>query len=360
MIGIIIAVPIELSPFAKKYINILEQRKIPYEIVQWVRSEGQVSDGKIHTYYEYTKRYGRLSAKVMPFLHFRRYAKRIIKRQKYDKLIVLTTQTAVVLFDLLLCRKFRNKFFFDYRDTSYEYIGFYKRFIDKVIMNSYATSVSSYGFKKYLTDKKELIIAHNFQDKYYDERRLKCADFDSARPIVMGYVGYLREYEYLTKLVDAFGADKRFEFHIHGSGDCEEQLRAYAEKYGNVTVYGAYKEEEKMSVVDTFDMICYNYPYSFVNYPAVANKFYDGMIMKKPMFANLDTFSGELVNNNGLGISLKENESGITDKIYEYFLNFDRSEFEKNCEDFLNRVMNEEKIYIDKINEFFDGEEMQN
>ena len=359
MVGIIIAVPVELSPFAKKYINILEERKIPYEIIQWVRSEGKDSDSKIHTYYEFTKRYGKLSEKVLPFLHFRRFAKRLIKKQKYDKLIVLTTQTAVVLFDLLSGRKYKNRFFFDYRDTSYEYIGLYKRLIDKIIMNSYATSVSSYGFKKYLTDKKELIVSHNFQDRYYEKRCLCCTEYDGKSPIVMGYVGYLREYEYLTKLVDVFGADKRFAFHIHGSGDCEEQLRSYAEKYENVKIFGAYKEDDKMSVVDTFDMICYNYPYSFVNYPAIANKFYDGMIRKKPMFANLDTFSGELVEKSGLGISLKENETDITDKIYEYFLNFDRKEFEKNCEEFLNKVMDEEKVYIDKINEFLNDREIQ-
>ena len=357
MIGIVIAAPLELSPFAKKYISILEQRQIPYEIIEWVRSDGNNNDGARHTFFEHTKRYGALISKVMPFLHFRRFAKGIIRKQKYDKLIVLTTQTAVILFDVLLGRKYKNKYFFDYRDTSYEYIGFYRRFINRIILNSYATSISSYGFQKYLTDKKELIIAHNFQDKYYDERVRCCNDNGKNEPIKMGYIGYLREYEYLKKFVDAFGSDNRFEFHIHGSGDCVEQLRSYAEKYENVTVYGAYKEDDKMQIVDSFDMICYNYPYSFVNYPAVANKFYDGMIRKKPMFANLDTFSGELVKKYGLGISLKENDSEIAQKIYDYYVNFKDSDFEKNCEEFLLRVISEDKIYIGKINEFLDSKE---
>lgn len=359
MIGIIIAAPIDMSPFANKYISILEQKSIPYEIIEWDRS-GKKSSGssKIYTFSEHTQRYVALASKAMPFLHFRKFVKKIVKQRKYDKLVILTTQTAVILFDLLLSKKYKNKYFFDYRDTSYEYIGLYKRFINKLILNSSETCISSYGFKKYLTDKKDLIIAHNFQDKYYDSRTLKCSGHESDKPIIMGYVGYLREYEYLIKFVDAFGSDKRFEFHIHGSGDCVNRLTDYAKKYDNVKIFGAYKEEDKMNIVDSFDMICYNYPYSFVNYPAVANKFYDGLIRKKPMFANLDTFSGELIKNYGLGISLKENESDISEKLYNYYMNFNRQEFEKNCEDFLLKVKNEDKIYVEKINEFLNGKEI--
>ena len=352
MVGIIIAAPVKLSPFANKYINILEQRGIPYEVIQWVRSDEKEKDDAYHTFYEHTERYGKLASKIMPFLHFRKFAKRLIKQKKYDKLIVLTTQTAVVLFDLLPKKRYRGRYFFDYRDTSYEYIGLYKRLIDKIILNSHTTCISSYGFRKILTDKKELVISHNFQDKNYCERVLHSAPHDPSRPVVIGYIGYLREFEYLRSFVDLFGGDARFEFRIHGGGDCVDELREHAKQYDNVKVFGAYEEKDKMDIVDSFDMICYNYPKSFVNYPAVANKFYDGLIRKRPMFANLDTFSGELVKENGLGISLRENDPETTDRIYDYFMGFDRASFEKNCEDFLSRVMEEEKIYVEKINEF--------
>lgn len=355
MVGIIIAAPIELSPFSKKYIKVLEEKNIPYEIVQWHRNNDRVADEDgVYTYFERTERYGRLASKIMPFLNFRKFAKRIIKQRKYDRLIILTTQTAIVLYDLLLSKKYRKRYFFDYRDTSYEYIGFYKRLIDKLILNSYETCISSYGFKKYLTDKKELLIAHNFQDKYYQGRALKCSERKNGEKLIMGYIGYLREYEYIKKLVDIFGRDKRFEFHIHGSGDSEKELFEYAKQYENVYVYGAYDEADKMAIVDSFDMICYNYPYSFVNYPAIANKFYDGMIRKKPMFCNIATFSGELVQKYGLGISLAEDDAEITDKVFAYFENFNREEFEKNCEEFLTKVLSEDEIYVKKIAEFLE------
>ena len=354
MIGIIIVGEIELSPFAKKYITAMEERNIPYEIIHWNRSgEKGAGDEKHCTYFEQVDRYGSLIKKVKPFLHFRKFAKKLIKKQKYEKLIVLTTQTAIILFDVVLSKKYKNKFFFDYRDTSYEYIGLYRGFINKIIKKSYATCISSPGFKKYLTDKKDLIVAHNFQDKYY-ENRVKQYTPKNSDKIVIGYIGYLREFDYLKKFVDIFGKDERFRFNIHGGGDCVDELKEYAAKYENVTVFGAYKEDEKMDIVDSFDMICYNYPYSFVNYPAIANKFYDGMIRKKPMFGNSRTFSGEMIEKYGLGISLDEDETQITQKIFEYFDSFDAGKFTGNCENFLKTVLEDDKKYIKKINEFLE------
>ncbi|MBO4897874.1 MAG: hypothetical protein J5590_06225 [Clostridia bacterium] len=353
MVGIIIVGEIALSPFAKKYINVLNERGVPYEIVQWSRNGTCEKDGENYrTYFEDVKRYSSLFSKVTPYKNFRRFVKKTLKEQKYQKLIVLTTQTAIILYDVL--KKYKNKYFFDYRDTSYEYIKPYSHFINKIILNSYATCISSPGFKKYLTDKKELIVAHNFQDKYYENRVLKCAKRREDGKVLIGYIGYLREFEYLKKLVGIFGSDKRFIFELHGGGDCVEDLKSCAEKYENVKVCGEYKEEDKMDIVNSFDMICYNYPVSFVNYPAVANKFYDGMICKKPMFGNSRTFSGELIEKYGLGISLDEEDTGIAEKVYNYYESFDREDFEKNCEDFLASVIEDDKKYINKINEFLD------
>ena len=353
MIGIIMVGEIQLAPFSKKYISVLRERKIPYEIIHWNRYGTQYDDDKNYrTYYERVKRYTSLFSKVSPYINFRRFVKKAVKEQKYDKLIVLTTQTAVILYDVL--KKYKNKYFFDYRDTSYEYIKIYRHFINRIIENSFATCISSPGFKKYLTDKKELTVAHNFQDKYYEGRKLTCAPRREDGKVILGYIGYLREFEYLKKLTDIFGSDTRFSFELHGGGDCEEELREYAAKYKNVLVCGEYKEEDKMDIVNSFDMICYNYPKSFVNYPAIANKFYDGMICKKPMFGNSRTFSGELIEKYGLGISLDEEDTDIANKVYDYYEKFDREEFQNKCEEFLSGVLEDDKKYIERINEFLD------
>lgn len=351
MIGIIYAGQIELSPFVKRYTDAMDREKIPYEIVHWNRSGMKMpEDEKNHTFFVPVERYGKLFGKILPFLRFRRYAKRIIREKKYDKLIILTTQTAVLLPDVILGR-YRKKYFFDYRDTSYEYLGWYRRLVNRVILNAGCTAISSPGFREYLTDQCELVQAHNFQEENY-QNRTTVGKKNTSGKIVMGYIGYLREYEYLKRFVRAFGSDSRFEFRIHGSGDCLDALSEYTKAYPNVRVFGAYDEKDKMSIVDSFDMICYNYPKSFVNYPAVANKFYDGLIRKKPMFGNRLTYSGMMIERDGLGISLLEDEQNITDRIYEYYQSFDEDVFSESCERVLDAVIAEDAYYEEKIRAF--------
>lgn len=351
MVGIVYIGQIELSPFVKKYISVLREENIDYEIIHWNRSGIKMpDDDENYTYTEKLDRYGNLIFKLAPFLKFRRYMKKIIRNKRYERLIVLTTQTALMI-PMLLIKKYKNKYYFDYRDTSYEYIRPYKYMVDKIINMSAYTCISSPGFAEYLTNKKELILSHNIQYNNYSNRIMSYKR-NIKNKIIIGYIGYLREYDYLIKFVDIFGNDKRFEFRIHGSGDCVEKLKEYAEKYDNVNVYGAYDESDKMSIVDSFDMICYNYPENFVNYPALANKFYDGLIRKKPMFGNLNTYSGKLIDTNYLGISLRENEDKISDKIFDYYMNIDEEKFLLGCEDFLKKVIDEDAYYIKSIRAF--------
>ncbi len=351
MVGIISIGQIELCPFVKKYVSALEKENVPYEIVHWNRSaEKGENDDKNVTFSAPLSRYTSLFSKFIPFLKFRSFAKRTIKRKKYDKLIILTTQTAI-LFPFFLKRRYKGKYVFDYRDASYEYIKPYGAIVRMIAKNAFFTCVSSPKFASVIKSKRELFISHNFSDENYKNRVLSCKKNASGK-IVMGYVGYLREYEYLTQLCSLFGNDERFAFEIYGSGDCVEKLKNFCERFENVTVYGAYDEKDKMKIVDSFDMICYNYPKSFVNTPALANKFYDGLTRKKPMFANEETFSGELIKSRGLGISLAQDDKSAADKIYGYYENFNPEEFSHNCESFLDEVIKQDALYVSQIEKF--------
>ena len=348
MIGIVCAAQMELSPFIKKYTKIFDEMNVPYEIIHWDRSGEKIERAEnVHTFTDPLFRYASKFKKLMPFLRFSKFASKIIKQKKYDKLVVLTTQTAVLIPNILL-RRYKKRYFFDYRDTSYENKALYRKFVTKIADNSMGMCFSSPGFREYVKTKAPSVISHNFQDKHLEGRSLECVKSTDGK-IRMGYIGVLREYEYLANLVEKFGKDSRFEFLIHGGGDDLDKLRTLSENYDNIKVFGAYKEEEKTDILKSFDMICYNYPTSFVNYPALANKFYDGMIAKKPMFANSATFSGTMVRDNGLGVSIDEKEENITDLIYDYYQGLDEKTFSENCEKFLVKVQEDEKEYCDII-----------
>lgn len=73
------------------------------------------------------------------YFHF---VKKVIKKQKYEKLIVLTTLTGMFLYHLLT-RKYNQEFILDYRDASYEFLNLYKFILGKLVDNSTFTCISS-------------------------------------------------------------------------------------------------------------------------------------------------------------------------------------------------------------------------
>lgn len=350
MVGIILYGSFELAPYAKKYMNILDGLKIPYDLIGWRREEKTQYFGENVYIYEgrAAKRYSSPFAKIMPALGYGKYVKRLLKAKKYDSLIILTTQTALVLFDVLL-KSYRNKYIFDYRDKSYEYIKPYGMLVNAIIRASKETVISSEWFKNNLTDRKDYILAHNFQENFLKYRKNMCIKKDNGEKISVGYIGALRSFDYHKHLIDCFKDDKRFDFHTYGCGDDVENLRAYSKNFDNIFVHGVYRDDEKYSIIENFDIMCYNYPYSYVNDGAVANKYYDALIMKKPMFVNPKTLLGDFIVRENLGVGVDEKSLDISGRIYDWYKKFDPCGFSEKCDFYMNKYIAEDKLFYKRI-----------
>lgn len=346
MVGIILYGPFELAPYSKKYMRILDDAGIRYDLIGWRREEQiRYTGSNVYMYEGKTaKRYSSPIRKIMPSVGFARYVKKIVNEKKYDMLIVLTTQTAIVLADLLL-GKYRGRFIFDYRDKSYEYIKPYSMLVNAIVGASSETAISSPWFAEVLTDKKKYIKSHNLQTEYLSYRKECCTKKAAGEALVAGYVGALRELEYHKRLIDAFGADKRFVLHTYGCGDDYEALAAYSARYDNTFVHGRYEEKDKYKIIGQFDIMCYNYPYSYVNDGAVANKYYDSLIMKKPMFVNAQTRLGSFIVENGLGVAVPDSCIGMTDMIYDWYESMDAKRFSDTCDKYLDEYIEENKTF---------------
>jgi hypothetical protein len=354
MVGIIFLGEINLCPFLNKYVDSLKQNHMDYEIISWDRggqSSGEYQPEHVHVFRKNSKKMVNPIFKVKDFMLFAKFAKVIINEKKYDKLVILTTLTGMLLYPLLM-GKYKKKFIFDYRDVSYEFLPFYRHFLKRIIDASAFTCISSLGFKKYLPKENDYIMAHNF--KYSDLKKTNTA-YESNRelPIHISYIGVLRESEYLKQLIHTFGGDERFLLSIHGGGNNELELRECASQYHNVICTGKYEGDEKIELINQSDILCYNYPCSFINDPALANKYYDGLIFKRPFFANIDTYSGNLIAEQGVGIGLHYEDPQIPQKLFDYYQSIDEQQFLKKTEKILENVIKEDGAYIDKINQFF-------
>ncbi len=350
MVGIILYGSFELAPYFKKYTKVLDDAGIAYDLIGWRREEKALYAGENVFMYEAppAKRHDSLLHKIRPALGYRRFIRRQLRAKKYDKLIILTTQTALILADVLLTA-YRGKYLFDYRDKSYEYIRPYRMLVDTIIKHSMETAISSPWFRESLTKEKQYLLVHNLQDENLKKVRRCCNKKEPGAPIAAGYVGALRSYAYHKHLIDCFANDKRFVFHTYGCGDDCERLARYAAQFPNTFVHGRYDEAEKYDIIETFDIMCYNYPSSFVNDGAIANKYYDALIMKKPMFVNPRTRLGGWIAENGLGVGVDEEETQISDTIYDWYRAMDPAAFSKTCDSCLTQYAKENTAFEEKI-----------
>ncbi|MFJ7729660.1 hypothetical protein ACIQXV_26610 [Neobacillus sp. NPDC097160] len=354
MIGIIYVGSINRCPYLKNYTSCLDELSIDYEIISWDRSASTQNESveftaKKHHIFNYPSKEQRNPIyKISDFYRFSRYAKKIIRKQKYEKLIVLTTMSGVVILKELRTR-YKNNFIFDYRDASFEYFGPFKSILNKIVVNSSFTSISSKGFLQVLPKNMNYVMAHNCSsfETCIDNNKIKNSK------VVVGYIGGLRETDYMKSLVDRFGNDDRFEFIIHGGGENLQELIDYSEGISNVVFTGEYQELQKSKLVKEFDLICYNYPNSFVNDLALANKFYDGLLFRKPLIGNNSTYSGKLIEKQSVGISLDFEDKEYKKKLYNYYINYDAQSFEESCDKLLAEIQSENYFYKKKIKEFF-------
>ena len=354
MIGIILSNNLNTCPYVDKYLYVFNKRGISYELVLWDRDGSQKKFPANYRVFDVQSNVDVPKwKKIFGFCRFARFVYNTIKIRKYEKLIFLTTQTAVMCY-FLTQKKFKRKYIFDFRDLSFEQNSLYRKLVKKIIDNSYFTCMSSPEFAKvYGID--SYFMAHNFRYKdLANSTSVNSVIRQKTSKITLLHIGISRGEQYNNRLVEIFGNDERFEICIVGRGSDTDSFVQIASRYSNITVKGTYNNEEKESFINKADMLLYYYPCDFNCNRALANKYYDCLIYKKPLVGNINTYSGGRLKDKGLGISINFDSNTCADEIYDYYVNLDYDNFINNITSELNAVLEEDKIYLNKIQEFAD------
>lgn len=351
-VGIVFVNSINVCPYIDKYINILHEEKIDFDIIAWERSGSNVQY-KHNVKYLLNLESNLFGSKIKKLFHFRKfskYTKNIIKKEKYDKLIILSTLSGMMM-PFYILKNYKDKYIFDYRDVSKEKYKFYKFLMFKLIKNSEFTCVSSRGFEKILP-KQNYVMAHNFQ--YNNINKNNNFTKNTSLPIRITQMGFLRGFEISKILCDIFKDDLRFEFNIYGIGNGFEELEKYTKSIENINVIGPYDNNKKKQIMDSSDMFMYIYPNNLTNEISIANKFYDALFWSKPIIANKDTYSGKIVEENFLGVAIKyyENPKELANQIYDYYININENIYDSNKRNVIKNILDEDLDYLNKIKKF--------
>ena len=160
MVSLIFCGDLRFCPYVKRYTERLDLANCPYEVLFWNRSGSELELPSNYYWFNTPSDEAQNKiSKLFDFIKFRKWVKKHLKKHKCDGIVVLSTLPGILLFDVL--KRFKKKYIFDIRDYSYEHISFFKKIEEKVIDNSYFTSISSKGFQAFLPEHK-YVIAHNF------------------------------------------------------------------------------------------------------------------------------------------------------------------------------------------------------
>lgn len=343
---------VNVMPYINSYVEKAKELHINYDILEWNRQE----EGKL-TYNPSSKiwtikiKVGGESKKkkIVAFFKWRKLVKKFLLKNKYDKIIVLTTLPGILLSSLLI-KTYKNKYIFDIRDYTYEKWNLYSRIEKKVLESSYCNVISSKGFLKWLPVRKNIMIAHNISNyvRNFEENIRK------DKKITIGYLGCISYLEQNIRLVDSLDENK-YNFLYAGVYPDSYNIRDYCKDNckNNVEFFGKYDNKEKSLIYKKIDLInaIYGNSSALVKY-ALPNKLYDCIQLKIPILATEGTYLGDVVTKYNIGVAVNLKSNDIQTQIEMYLEEFSKEQFELNCNALLKKVQAEQRKYEEMILNF--------
>ena len=338
---------LKYMPYVRFYLDNIDRREHDVHILYWNRDQKpeSLTDGEDLTFHEFS-RYQQdnvpISSKIPNFIRYRRFAKKLIRKEKFDFIIFLHSFPGVLL-SKMLTRQYRDRYIYDYRDTTYERYGFFKRVVHKLVKYSHATFVSSDGFRPYLPESEEskIYTSHNFiKDSllHRDDAKRHGIASDVIR---ISYWGFIRDRRINRLMIDRLANDPRFELHYYGREDgLSDGLKNYAcqKNASNVFFHGEYVPEDRYRFICETDLI-HNVFGDGNMKVAMSNRFYDSLIFRIPLLCMEGSVMGDRAKNAGVGFSYDPAKEDYADAIYEYCTSLNRQKFDTACDAELDQIL---------------------
>lgn len=284
-----------------------------------------------------------LVKKLKGFLKFRKFALKVLKKNKYDKIIVLHSTPAILLSDYIL-KKYAGKYILDYRDVTYERIDAYKKRVGELVLNSYVTFVSSEGFCEFLPETDKIHFSHNIQSSALNYRGARDNEPRIQNPLRISFWGLIRQTEINKKIITALKNDDRFQLHYYGREQQQaKELKQFCENENveNVFFHGEYLPEDRFNFISKTDIIHNMYEHGKTEGLAMGNKYYDGIVFRIPLLCSENSHMGRRVSEEKTGFVCNPDSESFKDEILNYYNTMDWQEFGGFCEDALENVLKE-------------------
>lgn len=271
--------------------------------------------------------------KVMSFILYRRFALQLMRKQCFDRIIILHSLPGLLVYEQLV-GKYKNRYLLDYRDHTYETNHFFQKAVFGLVRNSFATFVSSKSYLKYLPQLDKILISHNLLMDSLNYRNI--GKLSDKVPIVISFWGLIRHYRVNEQIVKQISNDRRFELHYYGrEQDTAQRLKELTVTLGsaNVFFHGEYKPADRYTFAGSTSLLHNIYDADDVNTNmAMGNKYYDGIVFGIPQLCIKGSYMGDIVSECGVGLPCDPFDSGFLDVVHDYYTSLNREVFLAACE----------------------------
>lgn len=262
----------------------------------------------------YKASFGEGFKNLKPYLMFQFSMQRwlLINRKNYDVIHACDFDTA--LFSFVVAKLLRKKFVFDIFDflrsrpknLPQKIIRWLQFFIVNHADGTIICSEERMGQIKG-THPKNICVIHNTPMKTtkIDTK------VDNKYPTV-AYVGVLQDYRLLEEVLDYFSKHDEYIFNIGGFGKYEKLVEEYSKKNENINFFGRIPYESTLELEAKSDIILAIYDPSIGNhYYAAPNKFYEALMLGKPLIMVKGTGMSKYVSDNSIGELIDYSEEGF-------------------------------------------------
>ena len=127
------------------------------------------------------------------------------------------------------------------------------------------------------------------------------------------YVGILAGSRFLREIIKFVEKDERFEFHIGGFGIMENEVAEAAKKCERIFYYGKLPYDKTLSLEQACEVMTAIYDPKVPNHKfAAPNKFYESLMLGKPVIMAYNTGFDEIIKKNNIGCLIEFDESGLS------------------------------------------------
>ncbi len=336
-IGLLLPLNISIAPYLKIYTKVLDQLPgVEYDII-YCDKRGKKEPAK-HRFALKTKDNVSKLQKLTYYFLYSRFLLHVLKKEKYDKLIVFGPQIAIFI-QPYLCRHYAGRFIMDYRDLSIDRI--FKKRYRKIVDASACNVISSPGFKEYLPEK-DYILSHNFDIDIVEKAigDVRTAPYSLTKTdgkFLVMTIGGIRHVEQNCEIITALANNDKFQVTFVGWGFGVPALQKFVEEnhVENVAFTGFYNKSDEPDIIAKASFL--NIYYSLEPNPrtAISNRFYNSIIYRKPMITTIGTIQGKYAADYQVGLAVK-NAEHLAEDIEQYYQNFDSMAYEQQRLKLLN------------------------